>query len=99
MSRRQEAFTAEPGNMREFLIKVNADVEFRKRFLKDPIVVLNNSGFTLSPKAKSEVEFTVKCLNKDVSDIAGMPTGLEEFLRDMGYKGKLPPIDGQGILG
>jgi hypothetical protein len=88
MKKSQEVITADPGKMREFLIKVNTDVAFRKSFLEAPIAVLNKNGFTLSPEAKSEVEDTVRRYNKDVRDIAKLPIGYEKFLRDMGFKGK-----------
>jgi hypothetical protein len=97
MEKGQEAIAADPGKMREFLIKVNTDVAFRKSFLEAPIAVLNKNGFTLSPEAKSEVEATVRCMNKDISDIAKRPIGYEKFLRSIRYKGRLGPVSEEPV--
>jgi hydroxymethylglutaryl-CoA reductase len=88
MKKGQEAITADPGKMREFLIRVNTDVEFRRRFLEKPIEVLNSNGFILSPEAESEVKATVRCMN-NVSGIAKLPMGYERFLKNIDYKGKI----------
>jgi hypothetical protein len=88
MKKGQEAITADPGKMREFLIRVNTDVEFRRRFLEKPIEVLNSNGFILSPEAESEVKATVRRYVRDVKDVAQLPTGYERFLRCMGFRGR-----------
>jgi hypothetical protein len=79
---------ADPGKMREFLININTDVNFRKSFLKEPIVVLKKNGFTLNPEAEEQIEAVVMGYQKDVKGIALLPTGYDKFLGCMGYKGK-----------
>lgn len=82
---------ADPGKMREFLINVNTDVNFRKSFLKEPIAVLKKNGFTLNPEAEGQIEAIVMGYRKDVKGIALVPTGYDKFLGCMGYKGKMGP--------
>ena len=96
MEKNKEVITADSGKMKAFLVKVNTDIEFRKRFLKDPIEVLSLHGIILNAEAKSEVETTVKFLNKDVSEIAKLPMGYEAFLKNTG-SGKKPESE-HGML-
>jgi hypothetical protein len=82
-------------SLREFMLKVNSDVEFRTSFLEDPVKVLASAGITLSPKAKEEVSEVTQMLVERLPQISEIPSGFTliiEDTADMEDVGLLPPI-------
>ena len=82
--------SSESGNViRNIIIKVNENQEFRERFFRDPIAVMESEGLVFNEEAKDEIRLLHEALMENLEELSRLPSGYDPLIE--GLKEKIRP--------